>query len=54
MPKIEKQKAEGQRKMMETGVIQPCNLEEQVLLLIERDILRILIKEYAEKQWEQP
>ncbi len=33
---------------------EPCNLEEQALLLVGRDIYEKLIKEYTEKQWGRP
>ena len=49
--KIEEQKAEALAEMMAAGVTQPRNLEEQALLLVGRDIFRVLIKEYTEKQW---
>lgn len=33
------------------GIIEPCNLEEQALMLIGSDIYEQLIKGYTEKQW---
>ena len=33
---------------------EPCNLEEQALLLVGQDIYVKLIKEYTEKQWGRP
>jgi len=33
---------------------EPCNLEEQALLLVGQDIYEKLIKEYTEKQWGRP
>ena len=33
---------------------EPCNLEEQALLLVGHDIYEKLIKEYTEKQWGRP
>lgn len=40
---------EQQRK--EAGITVPRNLEEQAISLVGRDIYRILIKDYTEKQW---
>lgn len=42
--KIEQQKAEA-------GIRTPCNLEEQAISLVGRDIFEKLIKGYTEKQW---
>lgn len=37
--------------MRDDGVSEPRNLEEQALTLVGRDVYRLLIKEYTEKQW---
>lgn len=42
-------KIEAQKK--EAGINEPKNLEEQAISLVGKDIYRILIKEYTEKQW---
>ena len=49
--KIEEQKAEAVAAMKAAGVSEPCNLEEQALMLIGKDIYEALIKGYTEKQW---
>ncbi|SFW28462.1 UDP-galactopyranose mutase [Prevotellaceae bacterium HUN156] len=49
--KIEEQRAEARQLLQQQGVAEPCNLEEQALLLIGRDIYEKLIKGYTEKQW---
>lgn len=46
--KLEEQKAES---VLYLGGCEPQNLEEQALTLVGKDIFRILIKEYTEKQW---
>lgn len=46
--KIEEQKAEA---VASLAGREPGNLEEQALTLVGRDIFRVLIKEYTEKQW---
>lgn len=46
--KIDEQKAEA---LAVLGGREPCNLEEQALTLVGKDIFEILIKEYTEKQW---
>lgn len=46
--KIEEQKAEAVARMMEQGVTEPRNLEEQAQLLIGKDIYEALIKGYTE------
>lgn len=33
---------------------EPCNLEEQAIHLVGRDIYEILVREYTEKQWGRP
>lgn len=48
---IESQRSEALEKMKAEGVAEPRNLEEQALVLAGRDIYRLLIKEYTEKQW---
>ena len=49
--KIEEQRAEAKTAMLEAGVSEPRNLEEQALLLVGRDIYERLIKGYTQKQW---
>ena len=51
MAKIEDQKAEAVRIMLEEGINEPRNLEEQAITLIGKDIYEKLIKGYTEKQW---
>ena len=51
--KIEEQRAEA-KAVLEAGVAEPRNLEEQALLLVGRDIYEKLIKGYTEKQWGRP
>ena len=52
--KLEEQRQEAKRQMLEEGAESPRNLEEQALLLIGRDIYEKLIKGYTEKQWGRP
>lgn len=49
--KLEEQKAEAIAKMRADGASEPRNLEEQAQILIGKDIYKILIKGYTEKQW---
>lgn len=55
--KIESQKAEAMKQRLVSYIDgmpryrEPCNLEEQALSLVGRDIYECLIKEYTEKQW---
>lgn len=49
--KLEEQRTEVLKIMKSEGVNEPCNLEEQALTLIGRDIYERLIKGYTEKQW---
>lgn len=49
--KIEEQREEIHRKLSQTGVTEPRNLEEQALMLVGTDIYEALIKGYTEKQW---
>lgn len=49
--KIAEQRRESAAKMKADGRIEPCNLEEQALLLVGKDIYEKLIKGYTEKQW---
>lgn len=49
MRKIKEQKA-----MAQIGSEEPCNLEEQALRLVGKDIYEALIKGYTEKQWGRP
>lgn len=46
-PSVAKARIEEQK----TYTSEPCNLEEQALCLVGRDIYEKLIKEYTEKQW---
>ena len=48
MEKIEEQKSEAVTALQGR---EPRNLEEQALCLVGKDIFRMLIKEYTEKQW---
>lgn len=45
-------KLEEQRR--EAGISKPCNLEEQAIALVGRDIYEKLIKGYTQKQWGRP
>lgn len=45
-------KLEAQRR--EAGISKPCNLEEQAIALVGRDIYEKLIKGYTQKQWGRP
>lgn len=49
--RIEEQKKEAVIAMKQTGITEPRNLEEQAISLIGKDIYKILIKGYTEKQW---
>lgn len=49
--KIDEQKADAVAEMKAAGVSEPRNLEEQVLVLIGKDIYNTLVKGYTEKQW---
>ena len=51
MTKIEEQKAEATKQILEEGIHEPRNLEEQAITLIGKDIYEKLIKGYTEKQW---
>ncbi len=48
---IDTQRKEALDRMRDDGVTEPRNLEEQALTLVGRDVYRLLIKEYTEKQW---
>lgn len=48
---IDAQRKEAVDRMRVDGVTEPRNLEEQALTLVGRDVYRLLIKEYTEKQW---
>ena len=52
--KLEEQRRDAVAVMEAEGVTEPCNLEEQALTLIGRDIYEQLIKGYTEKQWGRP
>lgn len=49
--KIEEQRHEFMDGLRLQGVHEPRNLEEQAISLVGRDIYKILIKDYTEKQW---
>lgn len=48
---IDAQRREALDRMHADGVTEPQNLEEQALTLVGKDVYRLLIKEYTEKQW---
>lgn len=48
---IDAQRREALDRMRADGVTEPRNLEEQALTLVGKDVYRLLIKEYTEKQW---
>lgn len=48
---IDAQRREAIDRMRADGVTEPRNLEEQALTLVGKDVYRLLIKEYTEKQW---
>ena len=48
-PKEAKEIIEKQKK--ESGIIEPCNLEEQAISLVGKDIYEKLVKGYTQKQW---
>lgn len=48
---LEKQRKDAKDKLIEAGLSEPRNLEEQALLLVGEDIYERLIKGYTEKQW---
>lgn len=48
---IDAQRREALDRMHADGVTEPRNLEEQALTLVGKDVYRLLIKEYTEKQW---
>lgn len=52
--KLEEQRGEAIAGMLDSGITEPRNLEEQALCLIGRDIYELLIKHYTEKQWGRP
>lgn len=54
LAKLDEQRSAAQTRMLEDGVSEPRNLEEQALTLIGRDIYEQLIKGYTEKQWGRP
>ena len=49
--KLDEQRREALEAMREAGVTEPRNLEEQALTLIGRDVYKLLIEGYTEKQW---
>ena len=54
LAKLEEQRSAVKTRMLEDGVSEPRNLEEQALTLIGKDIYEQLIKGYTEKQWGRP
>ena len=46
--------AEIERQRREAGITEPCNLEEQAISLVGRDIYEKLVRGYTEKQWGRP
>lgn len=48
---IDEQREEIRRRLLQNGVTEPRNLEEQALMLVGTDIYETLIKGYTEKQW---
>ena len=52
--KIGEQRAAFLNDLQRQGVSEPRNLEEQAISLIGRDIYKLLIKGYTEKQWGRP
>lgn len=48
---IDEQTYDAKKKLLDLGIQEPRNLEEQALCLIGKDIYEILIKGYTEKQW---
>lgn len=46
--------AEIVRQREAAGVVEPCNLEEQAISLVGRDIYEKLVKGYTQKQWGRP
>ncbi len=51
-PKQAKKKIEEQ--VLESGITEPKNLEEQAIKLVGKDIYEKLIKGYTQKQWGRP
>ena len=51
---IAEQREEVLRHMQAEGRTEPRNLEEQALLLVGRDIYRMLVEGYTRKQWGRP
>jgi UDP-galactopyranose mutase len=39
------------KQVLESGILNPKNLEEQAISMVGKDIYEILIKEYTKKQW---
>lgn len=52
--KLAEQRVDIMEAMQRAGITAPRNLEEQVLMLVGRDIYEKLIKGYTEKQWGRP
>lgn len=51
---LDKQRNLAKIELLESGLTEPVNLEQQAKLLIGEDIYKLLIKEYTEKQWGRP
>ena len=54
MQKIDEQRQTAIHQMAEQGITEPCNLEQQALILVGSDIYERLVKGYTEKQWGRP
>ena len=52
MPEEAREKIDFQRRA--ESIAEPCNLEEQAISLVGKDIYERLIKGYTEKQWGRP
>lgn len=50
----EQAKEKIREQVMESGITEPHNLEEQAISLVGQDIYEILIRGYTEKQWGKP
>ena len=49
--KLNEQRQHALQQMLEDGISEPQNLEQQALSLIGKDIYELLIKHYTRKQW---
>lgn len=52
--KPDEAKAIIDKQIIESGIVNPKNLEEQAISLVGKDIFEVLIKGYTEKQWGKP